>query len=102
MQNSLARILKGLEANQNFLRGRDHQSRWWQYPIGPPTPIPINVNYVCDEKLGSPSSGNCETVLYEFVQSGDVILDPALGPIIKVVGASPDSRSSLRYGANFR
>ena len=102
MQNSLARILKGLEANQNSLRGRDHHPRWWQYPIGPPTPIPINVKYVCDEKLGSPSSGNCEAVLYEFVQSGDVILDPALGPIIKVAGVSPDTRFSRRCGANFR
>ena len=100
MQNSLARILKGLEANRNSLRGRDHHSRWWQYPIEDPTPVPINVKYVCDENLGSPSSANCETALYEFVQSGDVIVDPASGPIIKVVGMSPDTRLRLRCGAN--
>ena len=89
MQNTLARILKGLETNQGSLSIRDHP-RWWQYPIEPPTPIPVNVKYTCDETLGSPSTGNCEAALYEFVQSGDVTLDPASGPIIKIVGKSPE------------
>ena len=87
MQNSLARMLSGLETNQNFLLGRGHP-RWWEYRIGPPTPIPLNVKYACDEALGSPSVANCEAALYEFVQSGDVTLDPELGPIIKVTGES--------------
>lgn len=99
MQNRLARILTGLETNQKFLRSRDHP-RWFQYPIEPPTPVPINVKYACDEKLGSPSTANCEAALYEFVQSGDVTLDPASGPIIKVTGRSPDNRSSLQDGAD--
>ena len=90
MQNSLARILDGLESNQVSLRGRDH-SRWWQYPIGPPTPIPVNVKYACEATLGSPSTANCEAALFEFLQSGEVILDPASGPIIKISGESWDS-----------
>ena len=89
MQNSLTRILIGLQANLISLVGQDHP-RWWQFPIGPPTPIPINVKYSCDERLGSPSTANCEAALYEFVQSGDVVLDPVSGPIIKIVGRPSD------------
>ena len=89
MQNNLARILNGLDRNLDSLTGRDHP-RWWQYPVGPPTPIPINVKYACEETLGSPSTANCEAALYEFLQSGDVILDPASGPIIKISGESSD------------
>ena len=99
MQNSLARILKGLGATQNSLLDQYHP-RWWQYPIEPPTPIPINVKYACDERLGSPSTANCEAALYEFVQSGDVILDPASGPIIKVTGRPRDICLSLQDGAH--
>ena len=87
MQDNLARMLNGLEFNRNSLMYRDHP-RWWEYPIGPPTPVPINVKYACDEALGRPSVANCEAALYEFVQSGDVMLDPELGPIIKVIGIS--------------
>ena len=89
MQNNLARLLKGLAKNQHSLIYQDHP-RWWQYSIEPPTPIPINVNYACDKTLGSPSTANCEAALYEFVQSGDVVLDPVSGPIIKVSGKPPD------------
>ncbi|CAD6593016.1 MAG: hypothetical protein ASARMPREDX12_006656 [Alectoria sarmentosa] len=96
MQNSLARILDGLESNQISLRGRDH-SRWWQYPIGPPTPIPVNVKYACEATLGSPSTANCEAALFEFLQSGEVILDPASGPIIKISG-----NCAIAVGANER
>ncbi|KAL9131218.1 MAG: hypothetical protein Q9175_006826, partial [Cornicularia normoerica] len=96
MQNSLARILKGLQTNQNSLIGRDHP-RWWQYPIEPPTPIPVNVKYACDGTLGSPSTANCEAALYEFIQSGDLVLDPASGPIIKVSG-----NCAIAVGANER
>ena len=85
MQNNLARMLEGLEANHDSFIGLDHP-RWWQYPLEPPTPIPLNVKYACDKTLGSPSIPNCEAALYEFVQSGDVILDPMSGPIIKVTG----------------
>ena len=90
MQNRLARILKGLSEDLRSLREHDH-SRWWQYSIESPTPIPVNVNYTCDKTLGSPSIANCEAALYEFVQSGDVILDPMSGPIIKVTGKPPDT-----------
>ena len=88
MQDSIARVIEGLDYNQQSLRDRDHP-RWWQYPIEPPTPIPVNVVYACDETLGSPSTANCEAALYEFIQSGDVTLDPTLGPIIKTAGISP-------------
>ena len=101
MQNTLARILKGLETNQNSLLARDHP-RWWQYPIEPPTPIPVNVKYTCDETLGSPSTANCEAALYEFVQSGDVTLDPASGPIIKIAGKSPETHLCLQGGVDFQ
>ena len=90
MLNNLARILEGLEANQNALLSPEHP-RWWEFPAVPPTPIPVNVKYACDATLGSPSMANCEAALYEFLESGDVILDPALGPIIKVSGGSSDS-----------
>lgn len=98
MQNSLARIITGLQTIQNSLLVRDHP-RWWQYPIEPPTPIPVNVEYTCDETLGSPSTANCEAALYEFVQSGDVTLDPASGPIIKIAGKSPATHSNLYRAA---
>ena len=90
MQNNIARMLEGLEANQIALFSPDHP-RWWEFPAEPPTPIPVNVKYACDATLGNPSMANCEAALYEFIQSGDVILDPALGPIIKVSGGSSDS-----------
>ena len=87
MQNNLASMLNGLESNQNSFLSSYHP-RWWEYHVGPPTPIPLNVKYACDEALGSPSVANCEAALYEFVQSGEVTLDPELGPIIKVTGES--------------
>ena len=98
MQNNLARLLEGLAANQISLISEDHP-RWWEYPVGPPTPIPINVQYACDESLGSPSIANCEAALYEFVQSGDIILDPVSGPIIKVTGKLQDTLFNLHSGA---
>lgn len=99
MQNSVARILEGLEYNRDSLLLQDHP-RWWEFPVEPPTPIPLNVKYACDEALGSPSTANCEAVLYEFVQSGDVTLDPASGPIIKVSGKLPDLRFDLQSGTD--
>lgn len=96
LQNSLARILKGLESIRDSLIGQDHP-RWWQYPVGPPTPIPVNVKYACNATLGSPSTANCEAALYEFLQSGDVTLDPASGPIIKISG-----NCAIAVGANER
>ena len=95
MQNNLARMLHGLAVNQRSLLGRNHP-RWWQYPIEPPTPIPVNVKYACDGTLGSPSTANCEAALFGFVQSGEVTLDPASGPIIKVTGKSLDALKSTR------
>lgn len=96
MQNNVARMLEGLEANQNALLSSDHP-RWWEFPAEPPTPIPVNVKYACDATFGSPSMANCEAALYEFIQSGDVILEPALGPIIKVSG-----NCAIAVGANER
>ena len=63
----------------------DHP-RWWQYQLGPQTPEPINVEYECDAKLGKPGIGGCETLLYEFIRDGNVVLDPSTGPIIKTAG----------------
>ena len=63
----------------------DHP-RWWQFQLGPQTPEPVNVEYECDAKLGNPGIGGCETLLYEFIRNGDVVLDPSTGPIIKTAG----------------
>ena len=95
MQNSLARMITGLSANPESFTSPDHP-RWWEYPIEPPTPIPVNVKYACDGTLGSPDTANCETALYEFVQSGNVALDPASGPIIKVAGKSSITSNPIR------
>ncbi len=92
-------MIKGLQANQDSLTSRDHL-RWWQYPIKPPTPIPVNVKYACDSALGSPSTANCEAALYEFVESGDVIIDPVSGPIIKVTGKIQDACFKRKKGAD--
>ena len=92
MQNNIVRILEGLEANQDALSSPDHP-RWWELPAVPPTPIPVNVKYACDATLGAPSIANCEAALYEFIQPGDVILDPVSGPIIRVSGGSSDSHA---------
>ena len=86
MQNTVARMLNGLESSRYSLR-EDHR-RWWQYTVEPPTPIPVNVKYVCDATLGSPGTADCEAALYEFVQLGELTLDPMSGPIIKVTGKS--------------
>lgn len=101
MQDKLARMLKGLSYNLNSMKSGDH-ARWWEYPVEPPTPIPINVRYACDKTLGSPSIGNCEAALLEFVQRGNVVLDPMSGPIIKVIGIPQHSSSSLQGCADFR
>lgn len=101
MQDKLARMLKGLSYSLNSLKSGDHP-RWWEYPVEPPTPIPINVKYACDKTLGSPSIANCEAALLGFVQRGSVVLDPMSGPIIKVIGIPLDSGSSLQGRANFR
>ena len=100
MQNDLARVLDGLADNQLSLIYEEHP-RWWEYPVGPPTPIPINVQYACDERFGSPRIANCEAALYEFVQSGDLTLDPVSGPIIKVAGRLQDTLSPIQSDAEF-
>lgn len=101
MQNNLASMINGLQSSLKSLLELEH-SRWWQYPIEPATPIPVNVKYVCDEALGSPSTANCEAALYEFIQSGDVLLDPMSGPIIKVTGESPDLPYNVPSGADLQ
>ena len=64
----------------------DH-ARWWQFHPGPAqTPEPINVDYACDAKLGNPGIGGCETLLYEFIRDGNVVLDPSRGPMIHTAG----------------
>ena len=88
VQNRLARVLEGLQGGRHVLRRPNHP-RWWVYPIEPLTPVPNNVIYGCDASLGSPSLANCEAALYQFVQSGDVSLDPASGPVIKISGTCP-------------
>lgn len=50
-----------------------------------PTPVPTNVKYQCEATLGSPSTANCEAVLYEFLRDGEIVLDPTR-PIIKRSG----------------
>ncbi|CAD6588376.1 MAG: hypothetical protein ASARMPRED_003540 [Alectoria sarmentosa] len=77
-------------------------TRWAREQSGPPTPIPVNVKYACEATLGSPSTANCEAALFEFLQSGEVILDPASGPIIKIsapglalLAAQPSVRQSV-------
>ncbi|KAL8791606.1 MAG: hypothetical protein Q9195_005811 [Heterodermia aff. obscurata] len=85
-KDAIARASKAL--NHGFvssLMTYDHP-RWWEFQFGPPTPEPINVDYSCDVKLGNPGIGGCETLLYEFVRDGNVILDPSTGPIIKTAG----------------
>ena len=59
--------------------------RWWQYTLGPPTPHPQNVKLTCADKLGSPSSANCEAALFQFLRSGDVTLGPN-HPFIRTAG----------------
>ena len=63
----------------------DHP-RWWEFQLGPQTPEPTDVGYTCDAKLGNPGLGSCESVLYEFLRGGNVMLDPDSGPIIKTSG----------------
>ncbi|CAD6592368.1 MAG: hypothetical protein ASARMPREDX12_006046 [Alectoria sarmentosa] len=94
VQNRLARVLEGLQGGRHVLRRPNHP-RWWVYPIEPLTPVPNNVIYGCDASLGSPSLANCEAALYQFVQSGDVSLDPASGPVIKISG-----NCAIAVGAN--
>lgn len=80
-------MLVGLRRAYQALRQEDHP-RWWQYPLEPLSPSPINVKYECNASLGKPSIGNCEAALFELVQSGNVVLDPAVGPIIYTAGKS--------------
>ena len=64
----------------------DHP-RLWQFQLGPSqTPEPVNMDYACDAKLGNPGIGGCETLLYEFIRDGKVVLDPSTGPIIQTAG----------------
>ena len=85
VQNNVARMKSAL--NFDYVRRIQefNHPRWWEFSIAPPTPIPRNVRYQCEASLGSPSTANCEAVLYEFLRSGDITLDPAK-PIIKQSG----------------
>lgn len=64
------------------LYGDDHP-RWWEFTMEPLNP---KFEYKCNASLGSPSTSNCEAVLYEFFESGPVVLDPTAGPLIKTSG----------------
>lgn len=66
----------------------DNHPRWWEFTMGPLNPNPTNVKYACNASLGSPSTAKCQAILYEsfFSESGDVVLDPASGPLIKTSG----------------
>ena len=81
-------MLTGLRGSFSNLNGPTDQLRWWEYPLEPPVPSPINVDYRCKEALGSPSVASCEAALYEFIQPGLITLDPSIGPIINIAGAS--------------
>lgn len=48
--------------------------------------IPANVNYACDVALRRLSRANCERPSFEFLGSQELVLDPSLPPVIKVVG----------------
>ncbi|CAF9915465.1 MAG: hypothetical protein HETSPECPRED_002497 [Heterodermia speciosa] len=85
-QDAIARASKALSHGfVSSLMTYDHP-RWWQFQLGPPTPEPLNVDYSCDAKLGNPGIGGCETLLYEFIREGNVVLDPSTGPLIKTAG----------------
>ena len=60
--------------------------RWWNFPLQPSIPEPQNVKYECDASLGDPSPANCEGALFQLINSGNVTVDPAAGPIIKTSG----------------
>ncbi|KAL8827061.1 MAG: hypothetical protein Q9191_003417 [Dirinaria sp. TL-2023a] len=64
------------------LYGDDHP-RWWEFSMEPLKP---EFEYKCNASFGSPSTSNCEAVLYEFFESGTVVLDPMSGPLIKTSG----------------
>ena len=83
-QNIIARVtnqLRNWKSNYGV-----NNIRWWEQALGPDTPVPSNVRYECDATLGNPSTANCEAVLYQFIQSGSMVLDPQAGPIIKTSG----------------
>lgn len=87
LQNSIARVMNQLRNWKSAMQTHEaHHIRWWEQALGPDTPVPSNVRYDCDPKLGKPSTANCEAVLYQFIQSGSVVLDPQGGPIIKTSG----------------
>ena len=82
----IARAHKALNLRYvSGLMGYNHP-RWWEFHLGPLTPEPTNIDYTCDSKLGSPNIGNCEALLFEFVRDGEVVLDPAAGPVIRTSG----------------
>ena len=84
-QNGVANVLKGLGVS-HYTTNHDMDARWWEYPLQPSQPTPVNVKYTCDASLGTPSNGNCELALYQFINIGKVVVDPAQGPIIKTSG----------------
>ncbi len=87
MQNKIARVTTQLRNWKSAMQSYEADYiRWWEQALGPDTPVPSNVRYECDVTLGNPSTANCEAVLYQFIQSGSVILDPQAGPIIKTSG----------------
>ena len=85
-KNEIARTATAFD--QQFAENLFHavHPRWYEFKMGPVNPKPINVKYRCDASLGKPSTANCENVLYDFTESGPVVLDPASGPLIKTSG----------------
>ena len=87
-QDTIAWQIAGLQNTQVNMEAGGSQV-WWDNALGSSTPtnsIPSNVVYGCDATLGNPSVPNCEAASFEFFEEGTVVLDPAAGPIIKVVG----------------
>lgn len=96
-QNAAANIIKGLEETLAATL-EDPHPRWWEFALQPPTPSPANVKYQCSAALGSPSVGNCEAALYQFVRAETFVsFDPANGPTIVSSGMSCYSLQSTYH-----
>ena len=60
----------------------DQSVRWWDFPVQPSIPTPRNVEYQCDPALGKPSFASCEGALFQFLQPGNLDVNPGQSLII--------------------
>ena len=63
----------------------DPNARWWEFPVPSATPRPENVQYECETTLGVPNLANCEGALFQYIQSGNIDIEPGQ-PVIKTAG----------------